>query len=119
MGAAVDYRHLRWAAAIALASVLGACFPDNERARHIAYATEGGAIVAGLLLLAFVHPPGDCYHDDLTCRSHGNEAEAGGLFLLFGGLAGGVVTLLSAEDGDRKTIVVQPGTPSPAPAPTK
>jgi hypothetical protein len=100
--------------AATLMGALPGCFPDDARARHIAYASEAGAIAAGIVVLAVVHPAGDCDVHDQTCVAHGNEAEAIGLTLLFGGLAAAVVTLLSSEDTQRKAIVVTPGSAAPA-----
>jgi hypothetical protein len=79
----------------------GGCFPDNARARHISYAAEVSAMVAGGLVLAIVPPPGDCFIDEKECRSHREDGEAIGLTLLFGGVIGVVTTLVSAQDAQQ------------------
>jgi hypothetical protein len=79
-------------------AALGGCFPDNPRARHISYAAEISAIVAGGLVLAIVPPPGDCFSDDKTCRSHRETGEAIGLTVFFGGVIGLITTLVASQD---------------------
>jgi hypothetical protein len=102
--------------AATLAGAVAGCFPDDARARHIAYASEAGAIAAGVLVLALVRPAGDCDVHDQPCIDRGNTREAIGLTLLFGGIGAGLVTLLASEDTQRKTTIVQPGS---ATAPAK
>jgi hypothetical protein len=84
------------------------CFPDNPRARHISYAAELGTMVAGGIVLAVVPPPGDCFADEKTCRSHREDAEAIGLTLLFGGVIAVVTTLVSAQDAQKPAPIVTP-----------
>ncbi len=97
----------------ALGGSLGACFPDNPRARHISYAAEITAMVAGAVVLAVVPPPGDCFADDKVCRSHRQDGEAIGLTLLFGGVIGVVTTLVSAQDAQKPAPTVTRQAPGP------
>jgi hypothetical protein len=89
--------------AVSLAASAGTgCFPDNPRARHISYVVEVSSMLAGGVLLAAVHPAGDCDQMDQACISHADLAQGTGLILLFGGLAGAVATLVTADDAQAK-----------------
>jgi hypothetical protein len=101
---------LRKAVATLLAATLGAtaatgCFPDNPHARHVSYVVEVASMVAGGVILASFHPAGDCDAHDHVCMTHADEAQAVGLTLLLGGLAGAVATLVSADDAQQKSNI--------------
>ena len=59
-------------------------------------------MAAGVIILALTHPSADCDPFDKPCIAHSDEGQAIGLTLLFGGLAGAVVTIVSAEDAAQK-----------------
>ena len=89
-------------AAMLAATAVPGCFPDNPHARHISYVVEVSSMLIGGVLLAAVHPAGDCDQTDKTCISHADLAQGLGLTLLLGGLAGAVGTLVTADDAQAK-----------------
>ena len=105
-------------AVITLAAVVAAtgagCFPTNTHARHLAYAAEAATIIAGVVVLGLAKPGGDCLRTDTSCKAHADEESGAGLVLLFAGLAGFVVTAVSAQDAPATTTAPAATAPSPS-----
>ncbi|HEY4059926.1 MAG TPA: hypothetical protein VGM39_25095 [Kofleriaceae bacterium] len=99
----------------ALAVSTGACFPNNAHYRTIAKYSEGGAILAGLAILAVAKTGADCRTDvanmpDADCQDRAELVGDVGLGLLLSGLIGFIATVSTSEDDSANT-----GTPAPQP----
>ncbi|HEY4177229.1 MAG TPA: hypothetical protein VGM90_10370 [Kofleriaceae bacterium] len=100
----------------ALAVSTGACFPNNAHYRTIATYSEGGAILAGIAILAVAKTGADCRSEianmpDADCQSRAETVGDIGLGLLISGLVGFIATESTAEDDSDNTP-----TPTPLPA---
>lgn len=111
---------------LSLATLSGGCFPTNPKARTIAKLSEGGAIIAGIALLAVVNTSADCMTmipgmPDTSCQDNANLASGIGLGLILGGLIGFIATVSTSpedkSDDDKQPVEVMVA-PAPPIAPT-
>jgi hypothetical protein len=130
---------MRTVALLTSLSLLG-CFPHDPHARTISKLSEGGAVLAGIGILAFAGTGADCDANnkaiampDSSCHTKATVLSDIGLGLLIGGLVGFIATVSTAEeDKPVPTTVLKPepapkepvkspiplAIPAPAPEPT-
>lgn len=114
----------------AFAITTGACFPNNAHHRTIAKYAEGGAILAGIAILAVAKTGADCRTaianmPDADCQNRAELVGDIGLGLLLTGLVGFIATVSTSEDDSANVGVPAPQpvlptfVPPPAPAPIR
>jgi hypothetical protein len=114
------------AVALTLCISLVACFPNNPRARTISKISEGGAVLAGIVLLAVSNSGADCEAKgqpgvpDSNCRSNEGAISDIGLGLILVGLAGFIATVSTTpDDKPPQPILIEAPKPDPKPEPPK
>ena len=113
---------MRAVALLTSLSLLG-CFPHDPHARTISKLSEGGAVVAGIVVLALAGTGADCDAHimtsgmpDSSCHTKATVLSDIGLGLLIGGLVGFIATVSTAEeDKPTPTVVIkqEPVRPEP------
>jgi hypothetical protein len=124
---------MRAVALLLSVSLLG-CFPHNAHHRTIAKLAEGGSLLAGIGLEAFVNTGADCDMMALPgmpnpgCHTKATVVGDIGVALILAGLLGFVATVSTAEDekppaptieikADKHDLKLPPGVKAPAAAP--
>jgi hypothetical protein len=100
---------MRVVASLLCVTLLAACFPENPKARTIAKISEGGAVLAGIAILAVANSGADCdAHGqpgvpDSNCQSSSGTASTIGLSMIVVGLLGFIATV-STTPVDKKPV---------------
>jgi len=103
---------MRVVASLLCVTILAACFPENPRARTIAKYSEGGAILAGIAILAVANSGADCDATgqpgvpDSNCQKSSGTASTVGFSLILVGLLGFIATV-STTPVDKKPITTE------------
>ena len=111
-----------------LSLLVPGCFPHDPHARFISKLSEGGAVLAGIGILAIAGTGADC--DAMTmgaqasndsCHTKATVLSDVGLVLLIGGLVGFIATVSTAEEDKPPpaTVITTPPPERPKLPPVK